>query len=75
MFLILSTWPARYQQEFDGERSTRLAQRIYYEAFHINPELGESKIWIKILNLILIKGLLEPAHSCNNNNNIKQSND
>ncbi|EDO42311.1 predicted protein, partial [Nematostella vectensis] len=31
---------ARYQQEFEGEKSIKLAERFYCEALHLNPQLG-----------------------------------
>ena len=31
---------ARYQQEFDGDLSTEMAERFYHQAIYINPDLG-----------------------------------
>lgn len=31
---------ARYQQEFDGDLSTELAERFYHQAIYLNPDLG-----------------------------------
>jgi hypothetical protein len=33
-------FPARYQQEFDGDLSTEMAERFYHQAIYINPDLG-----------------------------------
>ena len=41
----LSIFLARYQQEFDGDLSTELAERFYHQAIYLNPDLGWSNLY------------------------------
>ena len=41
MMIVTFDLTARYQQEYDSIRSKMLAQRYYYQALSLCPEIGK----------------------------------